>query len=110
MGALVGAIVGDALAARLRWRAARSVYTAKFPSPVLTGMGEMVDGGEWTSHTQMALLVAESFLYRGGIDADDLRDRGLGGSPLTRTIPARHRGSGVRIRGHERRGPPAVRP
>ena len=55
---------------------------------MLTGLGEMVDGGEWTSHTQMALLVAESFLSRGGIDADDLRDRGLGGSPLTRTIPA----------------------
>ena len=87
MGALVGAIVGDALGAPFSGAPA-GAYTAKFPSPVLTGMGEMVDGGEWTSHTQMALLVAESLLSCGGIDADDLRARGLGGSPLTRTIPA----------------------
>ena len=87
MGALVGAIVGDALGAPFSGTPA-GAYTAKFPSSVLTGTGEMVDGGEWTSHTQMALLVAESLLSCGGIDADDLRARGLGGSPLTRTIPA----------------------
>ena len=87
MGALVGAIVGDALGAPFTGAPA-GAYTAKFPAPVLTGNGEMVGGGEWSSHTQMALLVAESWLSCGGIDADDLRARGLGGSPLTRTIPA----------------------
>ena len=87
MGALVGAIVGDALGAPFSGSSA-GAYSARFPSPVLTGTSEMLDGGEWTSHTQMALLVAESLLSRGGIDGDDLLARGLGGSPLTRTIPA----------------------
>jgi len=87
MGALVGAIVGDALGAPFSG-APSGAYTARFPSPVLTGTGEMVDGGEWTSHTQMALLVAESLLSCGAVDGDDLLNRGLGGSPLTRTIPA----------------------
>ena len=87
MGALVGAIVGDALGAPFSGAPA-GAYTAKFPSPVLTGSAEMVGGGEWTSHTQMALLVAESVVSCGAVDGGDLLSRGLGGSPLTRTIPA----------------------
>jgi ADP-ribosyl-[dinitrogen reductase] hydrolase len=63
-------------------------FTARFPCPVLTGHGEMVGEGEWSRHTQMALVVAESLLSCGGIDGADLLARGISGSPLTRTIPA----------------------
>ena len=87
MGALVGAMVGDALAAPFAGQPAGS-YTARFPQPVLTGQGEMLDGGRWTEHTRMMLRVAESLLDRDGIDEADLVARAVGGEPLTRTIPA----------------------
>ena len=44
MGAFVGAIVGDALAAPFAAEPP-GAFTARFPRPVLTGHGEMLDGG-----------------------------------------------------------------
>ena len=87
MGALVGAIVGDALAAPFVSQAPGS-YSARFARPVLTGHGEMLDGGRWTDHTRMLLHVAESLVEHGELDEADLVARGVGGDPLTRTVPA----------------------
>ncbi len=87
MGALVGAIVGDALAAPFAAEPP-GAFTARFPRPVLTGHGEMLDGGRWTEHTQMMLQVAESLIDAEGLSEADLEARGVGGEPLVRTIPA----------------------
>ncbi|WP_326596061.1 ADP-ribosylglycohydrolase family protein [Streptomyces brevispora] len=74
-GAVVGSAVGDALGAPFEFGAA-GVYTARFPD----GAGTMCGGGGWdpgeaTDDTQMAVLVAESLLERGGPDLPDLFDR-----------------------------------
>ncbi len=105
MGALVGAIVGDALAAPFEGEPG-GAYTRRFPRPVLTGHGEMVGEGRWGAHTEMALLVAHSLLGRDGLDEEDLVARGLGGDPVTRTVPAAiafaHRGKACTTEAAER--------
>ncbi|MFJ2896957.1 ADP-ribosylglycohydrolase family protein [Streptomyces sp. NPDC087218] len=74
-GAVVGSAVGDALGAPFEFGPA-GVYTARFPD----GVGTMCGGGGWdpgeaTDDTQMAVLVAESLLERGGLDLPDVFDR-----------------------------------
>ncbi|MEU1437423.1 ADP-ribosylglycohydrolase family protein [Streptomyces sp. NPDC005786] len=74
-GAVVGSAVGDALGAPFEFGPA-GVYTARFPD----GVGTMCGGGGWdpgeaTDDTQMAVLVAESLLERGGLDLPDLFGR-----------------------------------
>jgi ADP-ribosyl-[dinitrogen reductase] hydrolase len=78
LGALVGSAVGDALGAPFEFQPAGR-YSARFPEPVVGGVGEMVGGGgfgwepgEFTDDTQMALAMAESLVAHGGIDRDDL--------------------------------------
>ncbi|MGW1226679.1 ADP-ribosylglycohydrolase family protein [Streptomyces sp. NPDC001478] len=71
-GAVVGSAVGDALGAPFEF-GPPGVYTARFPD----GVGTMCGGGGWdpgeaTDDTQMAVLVAESLLERGGLDLPDL--------------------------------------
>jgi ADP-ribosyl-[dinitrogen reductase] hydrolase len=72
VGALVGQAVGDALGAFAEFGPAGQ-YSERFPSPVLTGTGEMIGGGafdwapgEFTDDTQMALALAESLVAFGG--------------------------------------------
>lgn len=74
-GAVVGSAVGDALGAPFEF-GLPGVYTARFPD----GVGEMCGGGGWdpgeaTDDTQMAVLVGESLLERGGFDPADMFDR-----------------------------------
>ncbi|MFI6949164.1 ADP-ribosylglycohydrolase family protein [Streptomyces sp. NPDC050422] len=74
-GAVVGSAVGDALGAPFEF-GPEGVYTTRFPD----GVGTMCGGGGWdpgeaTDDTQMAVLVAESLLERGGLDLRDLFDR-----------------------------------
>lgn len=75
-GCFIGAAVGDALGAPFEFGPAGR-WSERFPEPVLDGMGEMIGGGafqwapgEFTDDTQMAVIVAESLLARGGIDRD----------------------------------------
>src|SRR5260370_40561129 len=73
-GAVVGAAVGDALGAPFEFGPA-GAFSARFPAPGSTG--EMCGGGGWepgeaTDDTQMAVLVAESLLQRGGLDLPDI--------------------------------------
>lgn len=75
LGAVVGSAVGDALGAPLEFGPA-GVYTARFPD----GVGEMCGGGGWdpgeaTDDTQMAVLIGESLLERGGLELPDIFDR-----------------------------------
>ncbi|MFC5803693.1 ADP-ribosylglycohydrolase family protein [Streptomyces formicae] len=75
VGAVLGSAVGDALGAPFEFGLA-GVYTARFPD----GVGEMCGGGGWdpgeaTDDTQMAVLVGESLLERGGFDPADMFDR-----------------------------------
>ncbi len=72
---MVGSAVGDALGAPFEFGPA-GAYAARFPD----GVGTMCGGGGWepgeaTDDTQMAVLVAESLLERGGFDPPDLFDR-----------------------------------
>lgn len=74
LGALIGAAVGDALGAPFEFGASGR-YSERFPGDVIGGIGEMVGGGsfgweagEFTDDTQMALVLAESILARGGFD------------------------------------------
>ncbi|MET9660827.1 ADP-ribosylglycohydrolase family protein [Streptomyces sp. NPDC006510] len=74
-GAVVGSAVGDALGAPFEFGPA-GVYTTRFPD----GVGTMCGGGGWdpgeaTDDTQMAVLVAESLLERGGLDLPDMFGR-----------------------------------
>ncbi|MFJ9737179.1 ADP-ribosylglycohydrolase family protein [Streptomyces sp. NPDC101166] len=73
-GAVVGAAVGDALGAPFEF-GPQGAFTARFPAP--GAGGEMCGGGGWdageaTDDTQMAVLVAESLLERGGLDLPDI--------------------------------------
>ncbi|MFJ4714522.1 ADP-ribosylglycohydrolase family protein [Streptomyces sp. NPDC088785] len=73
-GAVVGAAVGDALGAPFEFGPAGG-FSARFPVP--GAGGEMCGGGGWepgeaTDDTQMAVLVAESLLERGGLDLPDI--------------------------------------
>ncbi|MFF5424960.1 MULTISPECIES: ADP-ribosylglycohydrolase family protein [unclassified Streptomyces] len=74
-GAVLGAAVGDALGAPFEF-GPPGTYRARFPD----GIGELCGGGGWdpgeaTDDTQMAVLVGESLLERGGLDPQDLFGR-----------------------------------
>ena len=80
-GALVGSAVGDALGAPFAG-GPPGQFTARFPVPARGSRTEMCGGGslgwapgEFTDHTQLALLVASSLLERDGLDEADLVDR-----------------------------------
>ncbi|MFD7761491.1 ADP-ribosylglycohydrolase family protein [Streptomyces microflavus] len=74
-GAVIGSAVGDALGAPFEFGPA-GVFSARFPDGVSTlcGGGGW-DPGEATDDTQMAVLVGESLLERGGLDLPDVFDR-----------------------------------
>ncbi len=79
LGAVIGSAVGDALGAPFEFGPPRQ-YSARFPEPVIGGIGEMTGGGGWepgefTDDTQMAIVQAESILECDGIDGADLFDR-----------------------------------
>ncbi|MEW1869159.1 ADP-ribosylglycohydrolase family protein [Streptomyces caelestis] len=74
LGAVIGSAVGDALGAPFEF-GPEGAFSARFPTPGLGG--EMCGGGGWdpgeaTDDTQMAVLVAESLLERGGLDLPDV--------------------------------------
>ncbi|WP_161304590.1 ADP-ribosylglycohydrolase family protein [Streptomyces sp. SID5785] len=73
-GAVVGSAVGDALGGPFEF-GPQGAFSARFPVP--GAGGEMCGGGGWdpgeaTDDTQMAVLVAESLLERGGLDLPDV--------------------------------------
>ncbi|MEV5445571.1 ADP-ribosylglycohydrolase family protein [Streptomyces sp. NPDC052644] len=73
-GAVVGSAVGDALGAPFEF-GPEGAFSARFPEP--RAGGEMCGGGGWdpgeaTDDTQMAVLVGESLLERGGLDLPDV--------------------------------------
>lgn len=75
LGTVLGSAVGDALGAPFEF-GPPGVYSARFPD----GVGEMCGGGGWdpgeaTDDTQMAVLVGESLLERGGLDLPDVFGR-----------------------------------
>ncbi|GAA2682286.1 ADP-ribosylglycohydrolase family protein [Streptomyces aculeolatus] len=74
LATVVGSAVGDALGAPFEFGPA-GAFTARFPEP--GGGAEMCGGGGWdpgeaTDDTQMAVLVGESLLERGGPDLPDI--------------------------------------
>ncbi|MGW1723280.1 ADP-ribosylglycohydrolase family protein [Streptomyces sp. NPDC002306] len=74
VGAVVGSAVGDALGAPFEF-GPEGAFSARFARP--GHGGEMCGGGGWdpgeaTDDTQMAVLVAESLLERGGLDPADV--------------------------------------
>ncbi|MFV2119331.1 ADP-ribosylglycohydrolase family protein [Streptomyces sp. Act-28] len=74
MATVVGSAVGDALGAPFEF-GPPGAFSARFPDPGRGG--EMCGGGGWepgeaTDDTQMAVLVAESLLRRGGLDLPDV--------------------------------------
>jgi len=80
-GALIGSAVGDALGAPFEF-GPPGQFSARFPSPARGVATEMCGGGsldwepgEFTDDTQMALMVAQSLVERGGLDEADLFDR-----------------------------------
>ncbi|MFF6952228.1 ADP-ribosylglycohydrolase family protein [Streptomyces iakyrus] len=71
---IVGSAVGDALGAPFEF-GPPGAFSARFPGA--GSGGEMCGGGGWepgegTDDTQMAVLVAESLLQRGGLDLPDI--------------------------------------
>ncbi|MEV6207985.1 ADP-ribosylglycohydrolase family protein [Kitasatospora sp. NPDC051914] len=73
-GTVIGSAVGDALGAPFEFGPA-GAFSVRFPAP--GAGGEMCGGGGWeageaTDDTQMAVLVAESLLERGGLDLPDI--------------------------------------
>ncbi|GGR44178.1 ADP-ribosylglycohydrolase family protein [Streptomyces roseolus] len=75
VGAVLGSAVGDALGAPFEF-GLPGVFSARFPD----GVGELCGGGGWdpgeaTDDTQMAVLIGESLLDRGGLDLPDVFDR-----------------------------------
>ncbi|MEU7040723.1 ADP-ribosylglycohydrolase family protein [Streptomyces varsoviensis] len=73
-GAVVGSAVGDALGGPFEF-GSPGAFSARFPTA--GAGGEMRGGGGWdpgeaTDDTQMAVLVAESLLERGGLDLPDI--------------------------------------
>ncbi|MEU6533351.1 ADP-ribosylglycohydrolase family protein [Streptomyces sp. NPDC046928] len=73
-GAVIGAAVGDALGGPFEF-GPPGAFSARFP--IAGAGGEMCGGGGWdpgeaTDDTQMAVLVAESLLERGGLDLPDI--------------------------------------
>lgn len=76
-GAVVGSAVGDALGGPFEF-GPPGAFSTRFPAP--GAGGEMCGGGgrdpgEATDDTQMAVLVAESLLERGGLDLPDIFSR-----------------------------------
>ncbi|MFD6415290.1 ADP-ribosylglycohydrolase family protein [Streptomyces sp. NPDC060194] len=74
VGAVVGSAVGDALGGPFEF-GPENAFSARFPAP--GAGGEMCGGGGWdpgeaTDDTQMAVLLAESLLERGGLDLADV--------------------------------------
>ena len=74
-GCFVGLAVGDALGAPLEFMSRGEVRT-RYPA----GLRDMIDSrlwraGEYTDDTQMALLIAESFLAKKGFEPSDLAHR-----------------------------------
>ncbi|QIJ63045.1 ADP-ribosylglycohydrolase family protein [Streptomyces sp. JB150] len=74
VGAVLGSAVGDALGAPFEF-GPEGAFTARFPLPGQGG--EMCGGGGWdpgeaTDDTQMAVLVGESLVERGGLDLPDV--------------------------------------
>jgi ADP-ribosylglycohydrolase len=72
--AVLGSAVGDALGAPFEF-GPEGAFSARFPAP--GHGGEMSGGGGWdpgeaTDDTQMAVLVGESLLERGGLDLADV--------------------------------------
>ncbi|GGY24255.1 ADP-ribosylglycohydrolase family protein [Streptomyces tanashiensis] len=72
VGAVLGSAVGDALGAPFEF-GAPGVFRERFPD----GVGELCGGGGWdpgeaTDDTQMAVLLGESLLERGGLDLPDV--------------------------------------
>lgn len=77
IGAVVGSAVGDALGAPFEF-GPEGAFSARFPAP--DSDDEMCGGrcwepGEATDDTQMAVLVADSLLDRGGLDLPDVFER-----------------------------------
>ncbi len=75
IGCIVGSAVGDALGAPFEF-GEPGEYSARFPTAVHGGIGEMVGNhiwgpGQFTDDTEMGVVVAESLLERNGIDVDD---------------------------------------
>ncbi|WP_338703294.1 ADP-ribosylglycohydrolase family protein [Streptomyces sp. Q6] len=81
-GVIVGSAVGDALGGPFEF-GHQGAFSARFPVTDVDagagggGGGEMCGGGGWdpgeaTDDTQMAVLVAESLLERGGLDLPDI--------------------------------------
>jgi ADP-ribosylglycohydrolase len=74
VGAVVGSAVGDALGGPFEFGPARA-FSARFPASASNE--EMCGGGGWdpgeaTDDTQMAVMVAESLLERGGLNLPDI--------------------------------------
>ena len=81
MGALVGSAVGDALGAPFEF-GPPDAFSARFPTAARGVATEMCGGGtlgwepgEFTDDTQMALLLGQSLVERGGLDEADVFDR-----------------------------------
>ncbi|WP_432115819.1 ADP-ribosylglycohydrolase family protein [Streptomyces sp. S1] len=75
VGAVLGSAAGDALGAPFEF-GLPGVFRERFPD----GAGELCGGGGWdpgeaTDDTQMAVLLGESLLERGGLDLPDVFDR-----------------------------------
>ncbi|MZE51515.1 ADP-ribosylglycohydrolase family protein [Streptomyces sp. SID5770] len=75
VGAVLGSAVSDALGAPFEF-GLPGVFRERFPD----GAGELCGGGGWdpgeaTDDTQMAVLLGESLLERGGLDLPDVFDR-----------------------------------
>ncbi|MGV9689822.1 ADP-ribosylglycohydrolase family protein [Streptomyces sp. NPDC003444] len=75
VGAVLGSAAGDALGAPFEF-GLPGVFRERFPD----GTGELCGGGGWdpgeaTDDTQMAVLLGESLLERGGLDLPDVFDR-----------------------------------
>lgn len=80
MGALVGSAVGDALGAPFEF-GPPDAFSARFPTSARGVATEMCGGGtldwepgEFTDDTQMALLLGQSLVERGGMDEADVFD------------------------------------
>ena len=78
MGALMGSAVGDALGAPFEF-GPPGAFSARFPTAARGTATEMCGGGslgwepgEFTDDTQMALLLAQSLVERGGLDEADV--------------------------------------
>lgn len=78
VGVVVGSAVGDALGGPFEFGAA-GAFSARYPVGAAE-RSEMRGGGGWdpgeaTDDTQMAVLVADSLLERGGLDPADVFER-----------------------------------